>query len=158
MYHICKREMWLHANGITMEHNSDTVYEGKLIGKTTYPQRAAKYQEVDLGIAKIDFYDARNKVVHEIKKSDKMEEAHRWQVRYYLYLLRAIGVNNATGILEYPKLRKTEEVFLTEEDCTALEEKLSAIDLLLSSPECPKRLTKKTFCKSCSYFDFCWSN
>lgn len=36
-YHICYRKLWLHANGITMEHTSDIVYEGKLIGEDTYP-------------------------------------------------------------------------------------------------------------------------
>lgn len=48
LYHVCKREMWLHANGIRMEHTSDTVAEGKLIGETTYPQRSEKYTEMEL--------------------------------------------------------------------------------------------------------------
>ncbi len=57
--------MWLHANGITMEHTSDIVYEGKLIGEDTYPQRVEKNQELGIsaelnnGIvasAKIDFF------------------------------------------------------------------------------------------------------
>ena len=32
LYHICKRELWLHSNEIRMEHTSDTVTEGKLSG------------------------------------------------------------------------------------------------------------------------------
>ncbi|MCC5943860.1 MAG: Dna2/Cas4 domain-containing protein [Bernardetiaceae bacterium] len=76
MYHVCKREMWLHANHINMEQTSDLVYEGKLIGETSYPQRSEKYTELVLENAKIDFYDAKNKVVHEIKKSNKLEKAH----------------------------------------------------------------------------------
>ncbi len=83
LFHISHRELWLHANGIRMEHTSDTVYEGKLIGETTYPQRAEKYTELEIGGSKIDFYDARNKVIHEIKKSNKAEEAHEWQVKYF---------------------------------------------------------------------------
>jgi CRISPR-associated exonuclease Cas4 len=43
LYHVCHREMWLHANGIRMEHTSDTVYDGKLLHETSYPQRAEKY-------------------------------------------------------------------------------------------------------------------
>jgi CRISPR-associated exonuclease Cas4 len=63
-YHLCHRKLWLHANGITMEHTSDVVYEGKLIGEESYPQRAEKNQELEIlaeldgGIrasAKIDF-------------------------------------------------------------------------------------------------------
>jgi len=30
-YQICRRKLWLFANGISMEHTSDTVYDGKLI-------------------------------------------------------------------------------------------------------------------------------
>lgn len=30
LYQVCKRETWLHANGIRMEHTSDVVTEGKL--------------------------------------------------------------------------------------------------------------------------------
>lgn len=28
LYQVCKRETWLHANGIRMEHTSDVVTEG----------------------------------------------------------------------------------------------------------------------------------
>ena len=47
-YHICQRKLWLFANGINMEHTSDTVYDGKLLHETSYPQRAVKYTEIDL--------------------------------------------------------------------------------------------------------------
>ncbi|MHB1179040.1 MAG: Dna2/Cas4 domain-containing protein [Daejeonella sp.] len=66
-YHVCHRKLWLFANGIRMEHTSDVVAEGKLIGETTYPERAEKYTEIEVDGIKIDFYDAKNKVVHEVK-------------------------------------------------------------------------------------------
>lgn len=157
LYHVCKRETWLHANGIRMEQTSDVVYEGKLIGESSYPRRAAKYTELDLGVAKIDFYDPGEKVVHEVKKSNKMEGAHQWQVKYYLYLMEEAGIDGATGLLEYPKLRETQEVFLTETDRAYLQEVLPKIEKLIHQEECPPRLDKKSICRSCSYFDFCWS-
>ncbi len=67
-YHICRRKLWLFANGINMEHSSELVAEGKFIGETSYPQRAEKYTELEIEGAKIDFYDAKNKVVHEVEK------------------------------------------------------------------------------------------
>lgn len=140
-----------------MEQTSDTVYEGKLISETTYPQRAAKYTELDLGIAKIDFYDAENHVVHEVKKSNKMEHAHEWQVKYYLYLLDKAGIKGATALLEYPRLRKTKQVKLSAKDRAYLEETLPKIEQLIDSETCPERLEKKSLCRKCSYFDFCWS-
>lgn len=165
-FEICHRKLWLFANGITMEHTSDLVTEGKLIGETTYPNRAARYKEIEvsaalpgaaIGSAKIDFYDATNKVVHEVKKSNSREEAHQWQVRFYLYLLELSGIDGATGLLEYPKLRQTDEVFLTAPDKSYLLEKIKAIQLLLNQTDCPPKL-QKTKCKNCSYFDFCWSD
>ena len=96
-YHICNRKLWLFSNGINMEHTSDIVTEGKLIGENTYTDRAAKYTELQLDGVKIDSYDARNKVVHEIKKSDKMEAAHEAQVKYYLYKLKQHGIEGVTS-------------------------------------------------------------
>lgn len=155
LYHVCKREMWLHARGIRMEHNSETVAEGKLMGETSYPQRAAKFTELDLGVAKIDFYDAKNKVVHEIKKSNKVETAHEWQVKYYLLLLKRAGVDGASGILEYPKLRETKRVVLSEDDIEKLKRNEKEIERLVKQGHAPARINK-SFCKKCSYYELCW--
>ena len=154
-YHICRRKLWLFANGINMEHTSDTVYEGKLIGETTYPQRPEKYTEIEIGGSKIDFYDAKNKVIHEIKKSDKAEEAHEWQVKYYIWLLQENGIEGVTGLLEYPKLRQTKEVLLSPQDEIYLKEVVQQITRLIQQSECPG-LLKSRICKHCSYYDFCY--
>ena len=154
-FQLCHRKLWLFSNGIQMEHNSDAVYEGKLIGETTYPQRAEKYTELELDGVKIDYYDAQNKVVHEIKKSDKLEHAHVAQVKYYLYVLEQNGVEGATGIFEYPKLRQTEKVVLTEEDRILIGVWKNEIEEIVNRDHCPP-LIKKSFCKTCSYFDFCY--
>src|SRR5690554_1156364 len=108
--HTCHRKLWLFANGIQMEHTSDIVAEGKLIADTTYLDRARKYTELAIEGIKIDFYDAKNKVVHEVKKSDKVEHAHIAQVRYYLYILTKNGIKNASAIIEYPKMKQTQAV------------------------------------------------
>jgi len=156
MYHICKREMWLHAKEIRMEQTSDLVYEGRIIGENSYPQRPEKYTELQLEYAKIDFYDAKNKVVHEVKKSDKMEHAHIAQVQYYLYLLeKEMGIKSPSGLLEYPKLRETQKIEpLSEVDFKSIELKIKDIQKILNS-ECPLRIANKSYCKSCSYFEFC---
>jgi len=75
-YFLCHRKLWLFANGIRMEQNSDLVYEGKLIHESTYLQRSEKYEEIEIDGIKIDYYDKKRKVIHEVKKSDKMEVAH----------------------------------------------------------------------------------
>lgn len=166
MYHVCKREMWLHAHQINLEQTSDTVAEGKLIGETTYPQRPAKYTEVELSVplgeglgmgrGKIDFFDANERMVHEIKKSDKLEHAHVAQVKFYLYLLELNGLPGCAGRLEYPKLRQTLDVpALTPDDRAEIGTWLVDIGTILGQDRCPP-LVKKRYCKSCSYHDFCY--
>ncbi len=156
-YFSCKRQLWLFANSIQMEHASDTVYEGKLIHETTYPQRSAKYEEIELGGIKIDFYDAKNKVIHEIKKSSKLHEAHIWQLKYYICILEKSGIDGVSGILEYPKERKTEEVYLSSIDIERIKEIESEIEEIINSEKVPAIEIKKR-CKNCSYYDFCFVN
>ncbi len=156
-YHVCKRKLWLFANGIQMEHTSELVGEGKLIHEYAYPQRAEKYSEIELQGIKIDYYDARNKVVHEVKKSNKVEEAHRWQVKYYLFVLESKGLTGVTGILEYSALRLREEITLTENDRKYLTNIVEEIETICRQETMPARAAK-SICRSCSYYDFCWSD
>ena len=139
-----------------MEHNSETVSDGKLLHETSYPQRAEKYSEIEIGGSKIDFYDAKNKVIHELKRSSKMETAHEWQLKYYILLLEQNGIESVTGLLEYPKLKETKEINLSTEDKTYLTLVINKIREIASSEYCPALLNAK-ICKSCSYFDFCYS-
>ena len=155
LYHVCHRELWLHANEIRMEHTSDTVTEGKLIGENTYTDRATKYTELELEGIKIDYYDARNKVVHEIKKSDKMEAAHEAQVKYYMDKLKQHGIEGATGILEYPSLRHTAQVELTDQDIVDIQRWEVEILDIINREEMPS-VIHKPVCKLCSYYEFCY--
>ncbi len=162
---ICHRKLWLFRHDITMEHTSDIVTEGKQIGEYSYPQRAEKYTEVALSVeldgniiasAKIDFYDARNRVVHEVKKSDKMEPAHIAQVRFYLYLLEQSGVESPAGRLEYPRLRQTTPVQpLSDQERQEVRRWIEETAQLITTKKCPP-LINKPFCKTCSYFEFCY--
>lgn len=155
-YNVCKRKLWLFANGITLEHSSDLVYEGKLIHEETYPQRPERYEELEIDGIKIDFYDAHNKVVHEIKKSDKVEEAHEWQLKYYIHVLERNGIEGVSGILEYPTLRQTQKVMMTDADRQKLAKMESEIEQLINTEECPAAINTR-ICKQCSYYDFCYS-
>lgn len=163
-YIYCKRRMWFHSNGIRMEHGSDFVAEGKLIDETTYQQRPAKYTEMEMSYqysprvlltCKIDYYDTKNNIVHEVKKSSSKETAHEWQVRFYLWILKLNGVENTTGIIEYPRLRETREVFLIEESIKELEKMTHEIQNILSSESIPGKMLLK-YCKNCSYYELCY--
>ena len=157
LYHVCKRELWLHANEIRFEHTSDVVYEGKLLHETSYPQRSDKYEELEVDGCKIDFYDAHNRVIHEIKKSDKIETAHEWQVKYYIWVLERNGINGVTGLLEYPTMRQTEKVTLNDVDRKRILEIEKDIASIVGDEHCPAVINSK-ICKQCSYYEFCYVN
>lgn len=154
-YQVCKRKLWLFANGVNMEHTSDLVYDGKLIQETTYPQRSERYEELEMGGIKIDFYDARNRVIHEIKRSNKIERAHEWQVKYYIYVLEQTGIEGVSGILEYPTLRHTARVTLSNDDRAKIQKMEREIEQIVESETCPPVINAK-ICKSCSYYEFCY--
>lgn len=157
LYHVCHRELWLHANGIRMEHTSDIVYEGKLIGETTYTDRANKNKQVEIDGVKIDYYDTKTKTVHETKKSNKMEQAHVAQVLYYLYILKKNGIEGATGIIEYPKQRLRTEVYLDPQKEKEIENWKVDIQRIIGLDKCPT-VINKSICKSCSYYEFCYAS
>ena len=97
----------------------------------------------------------KNKVIHEIKKSNKVDKAHEWQLKYYLYIFEQHGINDVKGILEYPLLRKTQEVILTDIDREEIMAIAEDITKIISQETCPP-IAKKGICKNCSYFEFCY--
>lgn len=151
-YFVCQRKLWFFTNDVTMEQSSDLVSMGKIIDETSY-SREKKNKLIDENI-NIDFLKDW-KVIHEVKKSRKIEEASKWQLKYYIWYLRQKAVDIEKGILDYPLLRKREEVYLTQEEETELVKilkKIEEITQLILPPE----TIKKTICKKCAYYELCY--
>ncbi len=140
-----------------MEQTSDTVYEGKLVHDTSYDRRSERYKEVEIGSVKIDYFDQKNKVIHEIKKSSILVESHMWQVKYYIWVFEKAGIEGVTGILEDPKEHKTENVSLSDPDRLFIKGLIAETDHLIHQEQCPPLLNKPK-CRNCSYYDFCYSS
>ena len=153
--HLCHRKLWLFHHGIQMEHRSALVQEGKWIHEKGYAQRNAKHTELQVGGLKIDHYDHRRHVLHETKKSNKRESAHIAQLKYYLFTLEKYGIPVKYGVLEYPKLREREEVWLTDDDRSNIPLWIAEVQNIVSHTDCPT-LEKKTLCKRCAYYEFCF--
>ncbi len=153
-YFVCKRKLWLFVHGISMEHTSDTVLLGKLIDELSY-ERKDKGIDIDDTIV-IDWLDEKTGIIHEVKKSDKMEEAHTWQVLYYLWYLKQKGVKGLKGEIDYPKLKQKVQIELTPELEVQLLEILKSIETVIKQGKPPERINKR-FCKTCSYFELCWT-
>jgi CRISPR-associated exonuclease Cas4 len=154
-YFYCKRRMWLHANEIRFEDNSEDVAMGKLIEDTTYLQRNSNFEQIEFEGIKIDFYDPKNRIIHETKKSPKFEQTHIWQLKYYIYVLKRNGIDNVTGLLEYPVERKTHKISLNNDDIEEIERISQDIIRIIQNESCPP-LIKSERCKNCSYYDFCY--
>lgn len=135
-----------------MEQNSDTVAMGKFISETTYQR---KKHEIYIDNIVLDNYDPKTKTIHEVKKSNKMEETHIWQVKYYISVLREKGIVGVKGIIDYPKLRQTVNVELTDEDIKELVIIKKKVKQILEMKK-PPEVINKSFCKKCSYYDLCY--
>lgn len=155
-YHLCHRKLWLFAHNIKMEQHSELVGEGKFIDEHSYLKRAERWQELSIEGIKIDHFDAQRGIVREVKKSRKKENAHRAQLLYYLYVLERNGIPVSHGLLEYPKLRQTEEVWLTDENREVIPLWEAEVVRITQLESCPG-LVKKPICKNCSYYEFCFS-
>ena len=152
-YFVCKRKLWYFCKQLTMEQYNENVKIGKIIDETTY-HNEEKHIEID-GTINIDFIKEKN-IIHEVKKSKKVEEAGIWQVKYYLYYLRKRGVEIEKGIINYPLLKKNIEVNMTDEDEKIIEHILNEIKLIKECEEIPLKLETNNICQKCAYYDFCY--
>ena len=151
-YEVCKRKLWYFVNEIQLEENNSNVILGKLLEENTYT-RDEKKINID-GVINIDFIRSK-KILHEIKKSNSIEPASLLQVQYYLYYLEKKGLIGLKGILDYPLLKQTVEVNLTDKDKKNLDNIIIGIKEILRK-ESPPTLEKISICKKCAYFDLCF--
>lgn len=151
-YFTCERELWFFSKNIVMEHNSDLVLQGKILHQDSYTRKNKEFM-IDNTIV-IDFIE-KDGVINEIKKSNKMEQAHIFQMLYYLYYLRGKGLEKLKGVINYPLLRSKVNVELTNDKEKELEEVLKNIQKILEQDNPPK-LKKMRHCCSCSYYELCW--
>lgn len=153
-YIICPTKLWYFSHFLRMEKTSDLVSLGKLVHETSY-EKIKKDILIDQKIA-IDFVKkGKNLILHEIKKSKKMETAHYYQLLYYIYFLKTKGISNVEGEIDYPLLRDVRRVELTHDlelELIHIFEKIKEI----IRKEKPPVHEKKRYCRRCSYFEFCW--
>lgn len=151
-YFVCKRKLWFFSNDVSMESNSELVGIGKLLDETSY-NREKKNILIDETI-NVDFLKDW-KIIHEVKKSRKIDEASKWQLKYYIWVLRHKGVEIEKGILDYPLLRKREEVLLDEHEEKDLMIVLEDIKNIINS-KLPSDTINTGICKKCAYYELCY--
>lgn len=151
-YFVCKRKLWLFSHNIDLESDSDLVLMGKLLHEHSYKRKPLK--EVEIERIKIDFIE-KSKEIHEVKRSRRIEDAHVYQLLYYLYFLKKSAGVVTKGVLNYPLLKKNVDVELTAEKESKLEEILADVNRIIGQ-EKPPEAEWKSYCKHCAYREMCW--
>jgi CRISPR-associated exonuclease Cas4 len=163
-YHrICKRKAWYKMHGLEMEQESEAVALGRLLDETAYNRqqkhltvRAVAPDGTSL-VGKIDWANLQEGILHETKKGRAMEDAHRWQVRFYLWLLKQAGHGSAlTGSINYPALKQTETVTLEPEHEQTLQDIVTGLKELHEQSGPPERLDSRRLCKKCAFEELCY--
>ena len=167
-FRVCPRKAWLSLRGLWMEQESDAVRHGRLLDETTYARRSARGVQIEATapdgtplVGKLDGADLRRGVLHEVKRGRSCEDAHKDQLRFYLWLLKRCGVAGPggqalVGQLDYPVLRRTERVPLRPEDEEALAQIVAAVAALAEQPEPPARHARRSFCRRCAFEELCY--
>ncbi len=153
-YFICKREAWLMMHEIAPDQEDENIEIGRFIHEYSY-QRERK--ELEAGQIKIDRYQRKKGqvIIQEIKKSSKYLESAKYQLLFYLYNLKKMGID-AVGELQFPEERRKEKVVLTEAKIRELEAIIEELRKLskLPVPPAPKKIG---FCRKCAYREYCWA-
>lgn len=153
-YFICKTKLWLFSHNIQLEHESENVKLGKLLHEDSFKRE--KDYLID-NLINVDFIKISDSIeIHEVKKTEKMDNSHEFQLLYYMfYLKNEKDIDNIRGFLDYPKNRKKKEVFLTKEKEDELVKIIEDIDNIIKN-NIPKP-KKSKICRKCAYFEFCFS-
>ena len=153
-YFICHTKLWLFHHNIQLEREHENVKIGKQIHEDRYP-RVRK--EVNIrNKMKLDFVEKGDQLyIHEVKKSNKMEKSHLFQMYFYMDYLKEHGVD-VKGELHYPLLNKKKQVEFGEDEKKELDVVKDEINKIVSS-DMPKPERKK-ICKKCAYYEFCFGD
>lgn len=150
-YFVCKRKLWLFHNDISMESENELVQIGKYLDENSYCTE--RKHIMILGEINLDFVE-KSGMIHEIKKSRRIEEASIWQVKYYLYYLKKHGLSGIQAKIDYPLLKQTVMIKLSEEDEQIMERVLEDIQNIVKKEDVPSYHQSK-ICDKCAFFDLC---
>lgn len=151
-YFVCKKKLWYHSRNINPESENENVQLGKILDENSF-KREKKHINID-GVMQVDFIK-NNRILHEVKKSKAIEEASIWQLKLYLYYLKERKVEGMKGKIDYPLLRRSINIELTEEDEKEVNRLMGEIKEIIRSDKVPVEDRKK-YCTKCSFYEICY--
>ncbi len=150
----CKRQCYLFGNRINLEDNSEEVK----IGKAIHEEKAINSNNSEISIENIKLDKITDDYIVEVKKSDADVEASKWQLLFYMYILKNKGIVKK-GKLEFVEKNKQEKkvvyVELTDELEVELKKVIEEIEELIKGCDVPKAINDKK-CKKCAYYMYCY--
>ena len=153
-YFHCKRQCYLHGNRVNLEDHSEIVQ----IGKAIHEEKARQSENTEIAIDNIKLDKLTKEYLTEVKKSDADVEAAKWQLLYYLKVLKEKGIVRK-GKLEFVEKNKTDKKIiyfeLTKENEQQLEKYEGQIKALLLQEIVPDRINEPK-CKKCAYYEYCY--
>lgn len=135
-----------------MESENENVRIGKAIDDLTYANER-KHLSIN-GEINLDFVKKEG-VIHEVKKSRRIEEASVWQVKYYLYYMKEKGADGISAKIDYPLLKKSIDVNLTNDDEIKIRDTVSEIKSMIGN-KTPINVKREKKCLKCAYYDLCF--
>ncbi|WP_242450223.1 CRISPR-associated protein Cas4 [Lactobacillus sp. LL6] len=153
-YFVCKRKLWLFTHQIQFEETSQKVQLGNILDKTSYVNEGLHHVAMDNQV-NIDLIQ-NWQTVHEVKKSNAIEPAAIWQLKYYIYYLRKKGINISKGLLDYPLLKKCVKVDYMDNDQRQMEKYIADIKYICEQKK-PEKPHLMPICKSCAFYEYCFS-
>ena len=151
-YFHCKTQMWLYYHKINLEDNSEDVR----IGKVLHEISENRVDEVSFEGIKVD--KITKDYIIEVKKSDSDIEAAKWQLLYYMWVLKQKGIVKKGRVEVFEKNKQDKkriEVILDEDNEKRLLETLKDIENILNKDTPPKPKFENK-CKKCAYYEYCF--
>lgn len=153
-YFHCKRQCYLHGNRLNLEDNSEVVK----IGKAIHEEKSDGKDNAEIAIDNIRLDKLTSEYLTEVKKSDADIEAAKWQLIYYLKVLKSKGIIRK-GKLEFVEKNKSDKRIMYFELNDNIEQQLDNyvenIESLILQDKIPEVLNKPK-CKKCAYYEYCY--
>lgn len=153
-YFHCKRQCYLYGNRLNLEDNSELVK----IGKAIHEKKSSQKDNTEIAIGNIRLDRLTSEYLTEIKKSDADVEAAKWQIMYYLKVLKSKGIIRK-GKIEFEEKNKTDKkvvyVELSKENERKLDQYVVEINELIIQDDIPEVINKPK-CKKCAYYEYCY--
>lgn len=137
-----------------MENNSEDVHIGKVLHELKNKNKSNT--EIQIDNIKID--QITDEYVTELKKSDADVEACKWQLLYYLKILKNKGIERKGKVEFIEKNKQSKKIHYVELNADTekqIDELVKNIKTLVLADRPPEVISTQK-CRKCAYYEYCY--